>query len=71
MTTTLGTQMKGFSENRVIFASIVVVAYNPLPLEDVLTTRFSGIVKFGVGRDDADDEAVKTFVPGDRTFLRR
>lgn len=61
--------MRGSSENRVVFVSILVVAYNPFPEDDVLMTRFVGIIKFGVGRDMADDDAVNSFI--DDIFLRR
>jgi len=45
-------------------------AYNPFPLFDVLTAKFGGIVKFGVGRDMAEElETITAFC--DRTFFRR
>jgi hypothetical protein len=35
--------------------------YNPFPLEEVLTTRLSGTIKLGVGREVAVDEDTNTF----------
>ena len=39
---------------------MIRVVYNPFPLDEVLTMRLSGMRRFGVGRDVADDEDVNS-----------
>jgi len=65
-----GTHTKGFSVNNPVPALIGLVAYNPFPLRDVLTTNKSGTLRLGVGRDVAveEDTYTRRF---DSSFFRR